>query len=424
MTEILIILLLVVLNGVFSMSEIALVSARKTRLRNDADRGDERARLALQLAEQPDTFLSTVQVGITLIGLLTGIYSGKNMEARLTAWLSQFELIRPYAGTVAVVLLLLIITFVSLVVGELVPKRIGLTRAESIAKTMAFPMQLLSKITYPFIWLLTNSTNLIVRLLGIRRSEDSMVTEEEVKAIVSEGLEQGTIDEIEQEIVENVFNVSDRNITSLMTHRSDLVWLDVNTNREAVRQRMEEERHSFYPVADQTPDKLVGIVAVKDLYLATAETPLRELVRKPLYLPENISAYQVLDEFRKAKVHQGFIVDEYGVVQGMVTVNDIFEAIVGAMPNEEAEDFYFHQRDDGSYLVEAQMPFIEFLTHMGRRDARDFMEEDFSTLAGFILSQLRHIPREGETFIWDNLSFEIIDMDDQRIDKVLVKSKV
>ncbi len=402
------------------MAEIALVSARKIRLKNDAERGDKRARQALQLAEAPDTFLSTVQIGITLIGILTGIYSGEKLEGNLTEWLRQFAVIAPYANTISRVLLLVLITYVTLVIGELVPKRIGLTRSESISKTLALPMSVLSRITYPFIWLLSISTNLIVKVLGIRRGDDSMVTEEEIKAIVNEGLEQGTIDVIEQEIVENVFNVSDRHIVSLMTHRSDLAWIDINDSVEQLHQKIELERHSVYPVGDKSLDRMIGVITVKDLYLASPGTPLKSLIHKPVFLPENISAYQVLDEFRKSKVHHGFIVDEYGVLQGMVTVNDIFEAIVGHMPDAEVIDFTFIKRDDGSFLVEAQMPFIDFLSRMGRRDIRDFLEEDYSTVAGFILHHLRRIPIEGEHFRWSNFMFEVIDMDGQRIDKVLV----
>ncbi|MFT4033347.1 MAG: hemolysin family protein [Siphonobacter sp.] len=423
MSELLILFLLIVLNGVFSMSEIALVSARKIRLKNEAERGDKRAQEALKLAESPDTFLSTVQIGITLIGILTGIYSGENLEGDVRDWLLQFAFIAPYATTVARTLLLLLVTYFSLVIGELVPKRIGLTNAEGIAKAMAWPMSFLTRATYPFIWFLSKSTNLIVKVLGIRRSEDSMVTEEEIKAIVNEGLEQGTIDEIEQAIVENVFNVSDRHIVSLMTHRSDLVWLDINDTPEQYRAKMAPERHSVYPVGNKNLDDMVGVVSVKDLFLADGGTALKDLIRKPLYLPENISAYQVLDEFRKQKVHHGFIVDEYGVIQGMVTVNDIFEAIVGQMPDAEVVDYDFIRREDGSYLVEAQMPFIDFLNHLGRRDIREFLEEDYSTLAGFILHLLRRIPTEGDRINWENYTFEVIDMDGQRIDKVLVKEK-
>jgi putative hemolysin len=419
MSEILILLLLMVLNGVFSMSEIALVSARKSRLKNDAERGDGRARAALKLAENPDTFLSTVQIGITLIGILTGIYSGEKITARIRVWLEQFELVRPYAQTIAVTLLLIAITYFSLVIGELVPKRIGLTRAESIAKTVALPMGVLSRITYPFIWLLSKSTHLIVRILGIRKSDDSAVTEEEIKAIINEGLEQGTIDEVEQEIVENVFNVSDRNITSLMTPRSDLVWLDANATSAEYREIVRAERHAIYPVCEGSIDRMVGVVSIKDLYVSDDTATPRDLMQKPLYVPENNSAYQILEKFRVAKVHHGFIVDEYGSLLGMVTVNDIFEAIVGFVPDAENEDYAFVKREDGSYLVEAQMPFIDFLDRMNR-DPREFLEEDFSTLAGFILHQLERIPVVGDTMTWRDLRFEVVDMDDRRIDKLLV----
>jgi putative hemolysin len=419
MSEILILLLLMVLNGVFSMSEIALVSARKSRLKNDADRGDGRARTALKLAENPDTFLSTVQIGITLIGILTGIYSGDKITARIRVWLEQFEVVRPYANTIAVALLLLAITYFSLVIGELVPKRIGLTRAERIAKTMARPMAILSRVTYPFIWLLSRSTALIVKALGIRKADDSAVTEEEIKAIIHEGREQGTIDEVEQEIVENVFNVSDRSITSLMTPRSDLVWLDAGATSGEYREIVRAERHSVYPVCEGSIDRMVGVVSIKDLYVSDDAAPPRALMQKPLYVPENNSAYQILEKFRAAKVHHGFIVDEYGTLLGMVTVNDIFEAIVGLVPDAEMDDYAFVRREDGSYLVEAQMPFIDFLDRMNR-DPREYLEENFSTVAGFILHQLERIPVVGDTLTWQGLRFEVVDMDDRRIDRVLV----
>lgn len=411
-----------VLNGVFAMSEIALVSARKSRLKNDAERGDSRAKAAFKLAEHPDTFLSTVQVGITLIGILTGIYSGDKIADDIQVWLEQFEIVRPYADTLAVTLLLIAITYFSLVIGELVPKRIGLTRAESIAKAVALPMSIISRIAHPFIWLLSTSTSLVVKVLGIRKSDDSAVTEEEIKAIINEGMEQGTIDEIEQEIVENVFNVSDRNITSLMTTRSDLVWLNADATSKQYRDIVRAERHSIYPVCEGSVDRMVGVVSIKDLYVSPDEATPRDLMKKPLYVPENNSAYQVLEKFRESRVHQGFIVDEYGTLQGMVTVNDIFEAIVGNVPDAEGEDYSFVRRDDGSYLVDAQMPFIDFLDRMGR-DRREFLEEDFSTLAGFILHQLERIPQVGETFTWRDLRVEVVDMDDRRIDKVLVSEE-
>lgn len=419
MTEILILLALMVLNGVFSMAEIALVSARKSRLRFDAERGDGRAKAALKLSEHPDTFLSTVQVGITLIGILTGIFSGEALTLPIRTWLEQFGWIRPYAQPVAVGLLLLAITYFSLVIGELVPKRIGLTRPESIAKFMAAPMRVLSRVAHPFIWLLSTSTSLIVKGLGIRKSDDSAVTEEEIRAIVSEGLEHGTIDEVEQEIVENVFNVSDRSITSLMTPRSDLVWLDASATSNAYQAVVRTNRHSIYPVGEGSIDRMVGVVSIKDLYVSDDAATPRDLMQKPLYVPENNSAYQVLEKFRTAKVHHGFIVDEYGSLLGMVTVNDIFEAIVGFVPDAEEADYDFVRREDGSYLVEAQMPFIDFLERMDR-DPREFIDEDFSTLAGFILHRLERLPVPGDHFTWRSLRFEVVDMDNRRIDKVLV----
>lgn len=418
--EILIILALILLNGIFSMAEIALVSARKARLEAQANKGNEDAKEALKLSHRPDTFLSTVQIGITLIGILLGIVSGERIQENLAAWLSQFEFIKDYANGVATTIIVIVVTYFSLVFGELLPKRLGLTYPEGIAKLVARPMKWLSWIAHPFVLLLTKSTQLITRLLNIK-SKDNQVTEEEIKAMISEGTEHGAIEEAEQKIIERVFHLGDRNITSLMTHRSDIIWFALDDNEEKIREKIISEPHSIYPICDGDIDNLKGVVSIKDLYVSNDLTLFKDLMKPALFLPENVSAYTVLEKFKESKLHTCFIVDEYGSVKGMITLNDILEGIVGDIPEQHIEDYGIIKRDDGSFLVDAQIPFYDFLTYFQQTEFMNEGDQEFNTLAGFILHQLEHIPQTGEKLTWKGFSFEIVDMDAQRIDKVMVQ---
>ncbi len=406
------------------MAEIALVSARKARLEGQAAKGDTEARRALNLANHPETFLSTVQIGITLIGVLTGIYSGDSFKPPLQTWLEQFELIRPYSSTLATILIVIVITYLSLVLGELVPKRLGLSNPEKIAKAAAGPMHIVSWITFPFTWLLGISTGFIIRLLNIK-SNDNQVTEEEIKAIISEGTEHGAIEEAEQDIIERVFHLSDRNITSLMTHRSDIIWIDGSRTVDQVKMELEKAPHihSVYPVCENNIDKIRGVITIKDLLSADGSTFLFSIMKDAMYVPENNSAYQVLEKFKQTKIHQCFIVDEYGSMQGLMTLNDILEAIVGDLPQDEDEDYEITERSDGSYLVDAQIPFYDFLSWFDKTEWMMEGDQDFDTLGGFIIHELEKIPVTGETLEWKIFTFEIIDMDNHRIDKILVTIK-
>ena len=419
MTEILIMLGLIVLNGVFSMSEIALVSARKARLESQANKGDDRAKEALALANHPDTFLSTVQIGITLIGILLGVFSGDKIKSDLVAFLSGFEWIAPYCNGAATAIVVILLTYVSLILGELVPKRIGLSKPEAIAKTMAKPMRMLTLVTYPFIWLLSKSTFVIAKAIGIK-SNNSKVTEDEIKSIISEGTEHGALEEAEQEIIERVFHLGDRNITSLMTHRSDIVWMDVNEKVADIKQKMSEVVHSTYPLCDGAIDNIKGTINIKNILLAKDETLLKDLMKPGMYVPENNTAYQVLEKFKSSQIHSCFIVDEYGSLEGMITLNDILEAIVGDITQVDADDYEIVEREDGSYLVDAQIPFYDFLSRFEKTEWMHEGEHDFDTLAGFILHQLERIPKTGDKLEWRGFGIEIIDMDSHRIDKVLV----
>lgn len=420
LTTLLIIVVLVFINGLFSMSEIALVTARKARLRSNAEQGDRKAAHALRLAENPDTFLSTVQVGITLIGLLIGIYSGDQLTDPIQAWLEQFEVVRPYAATLTLVVLLIFVTYFSLIIGELVPKRIGLTFPETIAKLSAGPMSILSRITMPFIRILSGSTRLILRLLNVKKSSESYVTEEEIKAIVNEGLEQGTVDEIEQEIVENVFEISDLSILSMMTHRPDIVWLEADSPPEVYHAKISSEIHHAYPVCREVLDDLVGMVYLRDLYLAKGDPALSEVIKPALVIPDSISAYQTLDRFRKNNVELGLIIDEFGSVKGLITENDIFNAILGQNPSQESDEyFHWEKLPDGSILADGRMPFNNFLETIEERASKD-EGNGFTTVAGFVLHHLERVPAPNDEFSWHHHKIVVHEMDGNRISKIRI----
>ncbi len=402
------------------MAEIALISARKARLELQAHKGDTRAKEALKLSNHPDNFLSTVQIGITLIGILTGIFSGEKLKSDFIEYLNGFEATKAYSNTLATLIVVIIVTYLTLIFGELLPKRIGLSRPEGIAKFAAAPMRWISRITYPFIWLLSNSTSLLVKLFGIQKN-DAMVTEEEIRAIISEGTEHGAIEETEQQIIERVFHLGDRNIASLMTHRNDLVWFDMSCTAGEIKPKLHEVIHSAYPVCEGTIDNIKGIVTIKDVLLADDAVLISDLMRPALYVPENNSVYKVLEKFKTANFNSCFIVNEYGSVEGMMTLNDILEAIVGDIAPGDEDDYEIVEREDGSFLVDAQIPFYDFLSHFERTEYLEKDENSFNTLAGFILDQLQAIPKTGDHLEWRAFNIEIVDMDAQRIDKVLVK---
>jgi len=420
MLELIILLLLIFLNGLFVMAEIALVSARKTRLENLADNGDEKARAALKLSEKPELFLSTAQIFITLIAILTGFYSGEKFSADLQPYLEKIPFLRHYAANLSTALILIFVTLLSIIFGELIPKRIGLLRAEQIARLVARPVRTLSKITHPIVWLLNNVSNLFFRFFQIKPSEDSAVTEDEIKAIINEGTEQGTIDEAEQEIIERVFHLGDRNITSLMTHYSDIIWFDLNENEETIKEKIIREPHSVYPICDGEIDNIKGVVSIKDLYVTDDNIPFKDIMTPALFVPENNTAYMVLEQFKQSRIHCCFIVDEYGSLLGLITLNDILEAIIGDIAAPNVPDYEIKERPEGGFLVDAQIPFYDFLARFHKADWQPEGGSDFDTLAGFILSELEHIPSSGEKLEWRGFTFEIVDMDAQRIDKVLV----
>jgi putative hemolysin len=414
--EILILLFLIL----FVMSEIALVSARKGRLEAMAEKGDAKAKKALHLANNPEIFLSAAQIGITLIAILTGVYSGERFSIYLVPFFKKISFLSEYAETISITIVVIIVTFLSIVFGELIPKRIALLRSERIAKLVAGPVTFFARITYPFVWLLSKMSTLFFFIFNIKKSKDDAVTEEEIKTMITEGTEAGTIEEEEREIIERVFHLGDRNITSIMTHRSDIIWFDLEDNEEKIKEKIITEPHSVYPICDGEIDNIKGIVSIKDLYITDDRTKFKMVMKPAMFVPENNTPYQVLEKFRRTKEHSCFIVDEYGTLQGMVTLTDILEAIVGDLPQQDIVDYAVLERDDGSFLVDAQIPFYDFLSRFDKAAWMNEGEHEFDTLAGFILHELERIPHTGDKFDWRGFHFEIIDMDGHRIDKVLV----
>lgn len=404
------------------MSEIALISARKSRLETSAKKGNPSAKTALDLANSPNKFLSTVQIGITLIGILTGIYSGDKVTDDVRLFLDQYVALRPYSANLSVGIVVVILTFFSLVLGELLPKRIGLNYPEAIAKAVAFPMKVISIITAPFIWLLTISTESMLKLFRIRPTADGKVTEEEIKAIIKEGTEVGEVQEIEQDIVERVFHIGDRKVNSLMTHRKAVDYLSLQDDFATLKQKVLDEIHSVYPVCEESLDEVIGVVLLKDLFakFETGNFNLRDIVKEPVYLIEHTSAYKALDIFKKTKVHYAIVTDEYGITQGMITLNDILEALVGDASDFYHEEFQLVSREDGTWLVDGHYSLHDFLTYF---DLDELINDyEVTTVSGLIMTELSYIPKQGEKLIWNLFELEVIDMDGVKIDKVLVRS--
>lgn len=404
------------------MSEIALISARKNRLETSAKKGNKNAQIALDLANAPNKFLSTVQIGITLIGILTGIFSGDKITKDVELFVNGFEVLKPYAHSLAVGIVVVILTFFSLVLGELLPKRIGLNFPEAIAKLVAYPMKIVSIITAPFIWLLTNSTEFLLKVLHIKPSADGKVTEEEIKAIIKESTESGEVQAIEQDIVERVFHIGDRKINSLMTHRKSVDFLQLNYTKKEVKEFMLEELHSVYPVYNENFDDIVGVVNLKNIFsnLENENFNLADIMTDPPFMMEYTTAYKALEIFKKTGIHYALVSDEYGIFQGIITLNDILEALVGVASDFYKEDFQLIEREDGTWLVDGHYSLHDFLTYFELDDLTQ--DYEVTTVSGLIMTELSHIPKTGEKLIWQKFELEVIDMDGVKIDKVLVKA--
>ena len=407
------------------MAEMSLVSSRKFKLESARKQGASGAKVALELSEHPTKFLSTVQIGITLIGILLGIYSGENLTHDVVEFLMQFEFLRPYAESIAVVLIVVFITFLSILFGELLPKRLGMTFPEPIAIMLAKPMQMLSILTSPFVWLLTISNDLCLKILGIKKPSDSKVSEEEIKSIIKESADGGEIQDIEQNIVERVFELGDRRVDTLFTHRSDIVYFDVEDTWEDIAKKISEEKHSAYPVCEEDDiDKLIGIVLLKDLFVPNISEnfSVRNFVKKPLYLNETVYAYKVLELFKQEKMHYGIVIDEYGSTVGIVTMDDVVDALVGDVTESNQDEYEIVERNESSWLVDGQYSIIEFLKYFEIELDIDYKDK-FNTVAGLIIYTNSSLPSVGEKFIFGDYELEVIDKDGQRIDKIMVTVK-
>lgn len=421
--EIVVIVLLTLLNGLFSMSEIALVSARKFKLESAVKKGSESAKKALELSNNPNTFLSAVQIGITLIGILVGIFSGESFKQPLADKIAQIPSLALYSDTIALIIILIILTFVQIVFGELLPKRIGMLFPEKIATTMAQPMTAFSIITKPFIWLLTKTNDMFLNIFGLKYDKEGFVSEEEIKAMISESTESGEIQQIEQSIVNRVFALGDRKVSELMTHRNDIVWFDIDESLESIKEKAAQEIHSVYPVSNKELDKIEGIISIKDIFpenFKGKKFNLRDYLKKPIIIPENTMAYSLMEKFKQNKIHYAIVVDEYGSFEGMLTMDDVLDALVGDMSEYNQEDYTIVQRDENSWLADGQFPFYEFLHYFDLEEPE--IDGDYNTLGGFIIHSLQSIPSVGEKMSWRNFQFEVVDMDGNRIDKILVST--
>lgn len=419
MNELFIIIALILFNGVLAMSEIALISVRKSYLSNEAKRGSKAAQIALKLANQPDKFLSTVQIGITIIGILTGIYSGSVLATDFSELLVGLGVSATYAHTVAQAVIVVVVTYLTLIFGELVPKRIGMSIAEKTSTVVAHPMYILSLIASPFVWLLSKSISFIFRITGIKEQE-CKVTEEEIKSMIQESTEDGEVQEVEQDIVERVFMMGDLKVNSLMTHRTEIISLEVNMSNEQVRSVLEQNLHDVYPVFDRAKDSITGIVSLKDLVLIfnTPDFAIADIIRPASYFHETMSVYKALEKMKEDGVSQVLICDEFGSFQGIITLKDILEGLVGSINDIHTEPDIIKRKDGEGWLVDGQCPFYDFLSYFEKEYL--YNDNNYNTLGGLILEQLEHIPQSGESIEWSGMKFEILDMDGARIDKILV----
>ncbi len=423
-SECLLILVLLIANGVFSGSEIAVVSSRKVRLEQLADRGNRKARKALKLANSPNDFLSTVQVGITLIGILSGALGGATIAQRLRPYLDQVPALRGSSELLSLALVVTVITYLSLVIGELVPKRIALSNPEAIACQVAGPMRFLSRVTAPLVHILSGSTDGMLRLLGVKASEEPEITEEEIKALIRQGTESGMFEEAEHEMVQRVFRLGDRPIRSMMTPRTEIAWLDLEEPLEASLKEVLESTHSRFPVARGNLDNCVGTIRIRTLLTAVVENQpvdLGAMMQPPLFVGESMRALNVLEQFRETGVHIALVTDEFGGIEGLLTLNDLMEAIVGDLPSaEDQEEPLVVEREDGSWLLDGSLDIGDFKTLVDRDELPDEVSGGYHTIGGFVMHHLGRIPMAGEHFRWDGLSFEVMDMDGKRVDKILV----
>ena len=422
--EILFVLLLILCNGIFSGSEIAVVAARKVRLQQLVNKGSRPARVALRLAETPNDFLSTVQIGITLIGILSGAVGGATLAKHLKPVLDGIEALQPYSEGVSVTLVVVMITYLSLVIGELVPKRLALANPEQIACRFAPAMRALSRLSSPVVHLLSASTDALLRFLNVEVSTEPEITEEEIKALIRQGADSGVFEESEHDMVQRVLRLGDRAIRTMMTPRTEICWLVLEDSLEENLAEVRESNHSRFPVAQGSLDNCIGIVRVRSLltaHMGSEPINLSALCQAPLHVAESTLSLNVLEEFKRTGIHIALVTDEFGGVEGLVTLNDLMEGIVGDLPALEDEDEpSLVTRQDGSWLVNGSLDINEFDARIGTRPIGSIDQNIYHTLAGFVIHSLKRIPTASDYFDWHGYRFEVMDMDGNRIDKILV----
>jgi len=423
--EFLIIFLLIIINGIFAMTEIAIVSARKPKLKQMADMGDKNAKRALELAENPSRFLSTVQIGITFIGIFAGAYGGETVAEFLSAPLSTIPIIGDYGETIAIIIVVSIITYLSLILGELVPKRVALSSPERIASFMARSMQTLSSISYPLVNFLSVSTDWVLGIFGIKKSPEMPISEEEVKMLIREGARIGVFNLAERDIVERTFRLSDMKVNMLMTPRKEIKWLDIAGGSKNIKRVISQSSYSYFPVCKKDMDKVIGIVRTKELlahYFLKEEVDLKDLMHKPIFVPEGMNAFKVLEIFKKSGIHMAMAVDEYGNIEGLLSITDILEAIIGDIPTiDEYEEKNITKWKDGTFLIDGLVTLDEFKEYFQIRKLPKEESGIFQTIGGFVMNQIGHVPKSGNSFESNGYCFEVIDMDGSRVDKILVR---
>jgi putative hemolysin len=422
--EILIIFLLMIFNGLFSMSEMAVIFSRKARLLQWAKAGNTRAQTALDLAENPNRFLSTIQLGITLIGILAGAFGGTTVARSLEIYLKGIPFLKGYSHAISLGIVVLGLTYLSIVIGELVPKRLALNNAERIASVMAVPLRWVSAVTHPVVLVLTVSSEWILKLFGYRPSKEPSITEEEIKILIDQGTRDGVFAETEKDIVKSVFRLADREVGVLMTPRLEIVWLDQDAPVEENRTKILENPYSRFPVVQGSLDNVLGVVRAKDLLvqgLSGRLMDLKERMSPPLFIPENAPAMHLLELFKKSRPHLALVVDEYGGIQGLITLNDILESIVGEISSQDrSTEPQIVQRENGSWLVDGMTPIDEFKEFFGLGQLPDEGSGHYQTLGGFMMMQMGRVPKSAEHFKWEDLHFEVADMDGKSVDKVII----
>ncbi len=419
MDDIFIICGLILLNGFFSMSEVALISARKSKLSTDAKKGNKSAAVALALSEEPERFLSTVQIGITLIGILTGLFSGATIANDFGQTLISWGVKPSIAMGLSKAVIVTIVTYLSIVIGELVPKKIGMNMADTIARLVAPGMKLLSKITCPLVWVLSVSTTGISRILRIDKKA-SVVTEEEIKTLIKEGTEGGEVKEVEQDIMERALVLGDLKVESIMTVRGDVATMSVNMTSEDVMNRISQELHSSYPVYDSSKSEIIGVVSLKQLILSLngENFNLSDSVTPGIYVPENMSVYDALDMFKSKKAHSALVCDEYGAFCGVVTLRDILDGLVGNCPDEVEDPMIVKRDSTEEWLIDGKCTVYDFLSYFDKEDL--YMPQSYTTIGGMIMNHLQRVAVTGDKVVWNGFRIEVVDMDHTRVGKIAV----